>query len=45
VELCGKLFNLPANMIPVAITPVGYPACEQEAVTNRKTIPEITEIM
>ncbi|MDR1381923.1 MAG: nitroreductase family protein [Tannerella sp.] len=45
VELCSKLFRLPANMIPVAITPIGYPAHEQEPVTNRKTMREITEII
>ncbi|MDR1525801.1 MAG: nitroreductase family protein [Tannerella sp.] len=43
VELCRKLFNLPANLIPVAMTPIGYPAHDLETVTNRKTIQEITE--
>ncbi|MDR2776038.1 MAG: nitroreductase family protein [Tannerella sp.] len=42
-ELCGKLFNLPPGIIPLAITPIGYPAHEQEPVTNRKTLREITE--
>jgi nitroreductase len=45
VELCRKLFNLPAYLIPVAITPIGYPAHDPERVTNRKTIREITEII
>ena len=41
--LCHELFHLPANMIPVAMTPVGYPAREAEKVTNRKLLQEITE--
>ncbi|MDR0681410.1 MAG: nitroreductase family protein [Dysgonamonadaceae bacterium] len=45
VELCYKLFDLPAGIIPVAITPIGYPAHDLETVTNRKTIREITEII
>ncbi|MDR1115976.1 MAG: nitroreductase family protein [Tannerella sp.] len=45
VELCGTLFNLPANMIPIAITPIGYPVHEQEPVTNRKPIEAIVEII
>jgi nitroreductase len=42
-DLCRELFELPDNMIPVAITPVGYPVREPEKVTNRKNLREITE--
>lgn len=45
IELCCKLFNLPENRIPIAITPIGYPVQEQEEVSNRKSIQEITEII
>jgi nitroreductase len=45
VALCCKLFDLPAGIIPVAITPIGYPAHDLETVTNRKTIREITEVI
>ncbi len=42
-DMCKKLLNLPENEIPVAILPVGYPAKKSDKVTNRKSIPEITE--
>lgn len=45
VELCRKLLDLPAGMIPVAMAPIGYPAYDPEPVTNRKTLRDITEII
>ena len=44
-ELCRELFGLPENMIPVAITPIGYPAQEPEEVSDRKSLQEITEVI
>jgi nitroreductase len=42
IELCRELFELPDNMIPIAITPIGYPVQEPERVANRKNLQEIT---
>ncbi|MDR3251380.1 MAG: nitroreductase family protein [Tannerella sp.] len=43
VALARTLLNLPDNLIPVAITPLGYPAKKHDPVTNRKSIDEIVE--
>ena len=43
VDLCKQLFNLPENLVPIALIPIGYPAKETEEVTNRKSSQEITE--
>ena len=43
VDLCKELFHFPDNLIPIALIPLGYPAKEQEAVSNRKSTEEITE--
>ena len=43
VDLCKELFNLTENLVPIAIIPIGYPAKEQEAVSNRKPTEEIIE--
>ena len=45
VDLCKELFNLPENLVPIAIIPIGYPAKEQEEVSNRKAMQEIIEII
>ena len=43
VDLCKELFNLPENLFPVALIPIGYPVKEPEEISNRKTVQEITE--
>jgi nitroreductase len=43
--LCRELFDIPENMIPVAITPLGYPAREAGEVSDRKPLQEITEVI
>ena len=43
VDLCKQLFNLPDNLVPIALIPIGYPAKETEEVSNRKHTKEITE--
>jgi nitroreductase len=43
VALYRQLFNIPENLIPVGILPIGYPAKEMEKVSNRKTVEEICE--
>jgi len=45
VDLCKELFNLPENLVPVAILPIGYPAKEEEEVSNRKPASEIIEVV
>ena len=43
VDLCKELFSLPENLAPIAILPIGYPAKEQDDVSNRKSAEEIIE--
>ncbi len=35
--------NLPDHLVPVALTPLGYPAAAKGSVTSRKPLSEITE--
>ncbi|MDR0394947.1 MAG: nitroreductase family protein [Tannerella sp.] len=44
-NLCRQLFNLPEHIIPVAITPIGYPAQRQEQISDRKMTPDISKII
>ena len=45
VDLFKELFNLPDSLVPIAILPIGYPAKEEDEVSNRKSIQEIIEII
>lgn len=44
-ELLKELFGLPENLVPVAITPLGYPSDGDGKRTPRKEIDEITETL
>ena len=41
VDLCKQLFELPEDIIPLAIIPLGYPAKEENRVLMRKTMEDI----
>ena len=43
--LLKEVFNLPDHLVPVAIIPIGYPAKEQDQVSDRKHIKDIVEIL
>lgn len=45
VELCCKEFNLPSNLYPAVIIPIGYSAGKETKITSRKAIDDITEIV
>lgn len=44
-DKCKTLLNLPDNMYPVVILPIGYPEEKEVKPTPRKTINEIVEII
>ena len=44
-ELCRKQFNLPPEIVPVAIVPIGYPDKETQRKTDRKNLSEIMEVL
>lgn len=41
VDLCKQLFELPEDIIPLAIIPLGYPAKEENRILMRKTMEDI----
>lgn len=41
VELCKVLFDLPANLSPIAFIPLGYPAETEIKYKNRKSLEDI----
>lgn len=43
VELCRKQFNLPTNLYPAVIIPIGYTADKETKVTSRKELDDIIE--
>ena len=43
--LCKQLFNIPDNLEPAVIIPLGYPVLEEKTRTPRKSISEISEVI
>lgn len=41
VQLCQELFNIPENLYPVAIIPIGYPATDEIPEKTRKDMDDI----
>lgn len=41
VPLCKEILGLPANIEPVALVPVGYPASQEIPEKNRKPLQDI----
>ena len=41
VPLCKEILGLPANIEPVALVPVGYPASQEVPEKNRKPLQDI----
>lgn len=44
VEMCCRLLDLPPDLCPIAIIPVGYPLEEQNKPSSRKLISEIVTV-
>lgn len=45
VALCKELFRLSENLVPIAITPLGYPAKEDTNRTSRKNMEDIVSYL
>ncbi|NDV58436.1 nitroreductase family protein [Bacteroides sp. 519] len=45
VDLFRKLFDLPENLYPVVMTPLGYPDKENGERTPRKDLSEVVEVV
>lgn len=41
----GEQLNLPSNLYPVAIIPIGYPTTNEPQIPSRKSIKEISKII